>query len=146
MAKNKILYIIIVVLVLIIIGGGLLFFLDANDAQEETQTPIKETQIPTTEEKMVDCGKAEDPFCFMGRANRCLPVTAKMIGSDDKTEIDLTILGKENETCHFQRKINNVLDLNCYFPKGTNIMNVIDQSFGNDRGLKKVIDDSCSGW
>jgi len=137
---------VIIVLILIVIGGGLFFFLGNKGAQKETQTPIKETRMPATGEEMVDCGKAEDPSCFVGRANGCLPVMTKMTGSDGATEIELIILGKENETCHFQRKINNVLDFNCYFPKGTNIMNAIDQTFGNEKGLQKVVDDSCSGW
>jgi len=146
MTTNKTLYIIIIVLVLIVIGGGSFLFLGNKGTQKETQTPTKETQIPATEEKMVDCGKAEDPSCFIGRANSCLPVKAKMIGSDNKTEIELIVLGIENDKCHFQRKLNGTMDFNCYFPKGTNIMNAIDQTFGNDKGLQKVVDDSCSGW
>jgi hypothetical protein len=97
---------------------------------------------------MVDCGLAEDPMCFLGRLNGCLPVTTKMTGSDNKTAIEMTILGIENEKCHFQRKINNAVDLDCYFPKGTLSWDAIDQTFGNDRGLQKVVDDACvrPGW
>jgi hypothetical protein len=59
----------------------------------------------------------------------------------------MTILGVENEKCHFQRKINDVLDLNCFFPKGTMNSDTLDQTFGNDKGLQKVVDDACkSGW
>ena len=54
----------------------------------------------------------------------------------------MTILGVENEKCHFQRKINNVLSLDCYFPKGTLNMDTLDQTFGNDKGLQKVVDDA----
>jgi len=25
-------------------------------------------------------------------------------------------------------------------------MNAIDQTFGNDHGLQKVVDDACGGW
>jgi len=98
--------------------------------------------------QMVDCSKAADPGCFVNRMNQCLPVTAKMIGSDGSTEIDITILGVENETCHFQRKLNGVLNLDCYFPKGTMNTDTLDQTFGNDKGLQKVVDDACKpgGW
>jgi len=96
---------------------------------------------------MVDCGQTDDPMCFANRMNGCLPVTTKMIGSDGKTSIEITILGVENEKCHFQRKINDVLDMDCYFPKGTLSMNTLDQMFGNDKGLQQVVDDACQlGW
>ena len=150
MTNNKILYIVIVVLVLVIVGGGLFFLSGNKDAQKETgdgqQTTAVET--PKADEEMVDCGQAQDPGCFLNRMNQCLPVTAKMTGSDGNTSIDITILGVENEKCHFQRKLNNALDLDCYFPKGTLNMDTLDQTFGNDKGLQKVVDDACkpAGW
>ncbi len=149
MTSNKTLYIVIVVLVLVVIGGGLFVFLGKKGGQKETQTPATETQTPpAAKEEMVDCSKMSDPSCFLGRMNGCLPVTAKMTGSDGKTAIEITILGIENEKCHFQRKINNVLDLDCHFPKGTLNMDTLDQTFGNDKGLQKVVDDACKpvGW
>ena len=80
--------------------------------------------------------------------NGCLPVTTKMTGTDSTTTIDITILGIENDKCHFQRKINNVLNLDCYFPKGTLNMDTLGQTFGTDKGLQKVVDDACKpvGW
>ncbi len=70
-----------------------------------------------------------------------------MTGSDG-SNIQITILGIENETCHFQRKINDVLGLDCHFPRGTMNMDTLDQTFGNDKGLQKVVDDACKapGW
>ncbi|MFA4834126.1 MAG: hypothetical protein WC619_04765 [Patescibacteria group bacterium] len=150
MTNNKILYIVIAVLVLVIVGGGLFFLSNNKGAQKETgdgqQTTAVET--PKADEKIVDCSQAQDPGCFLNRMNQCLPVTTKMTGSDSNTSIDITVLGVENETCHFQRKINNALDLNCYFPKGTLNTDTLDQMFGNERGLQKVVDDACTppGW
>ena len=139
MANKKGSYIIIAILVLIVVGGGI-FVLSNRGAEEGTQAPVTETG-------MVDCGLAKDPTCFANRMNGCLPVTVKMMGSDNTTKIELTILGVEDEKCHFQRKINDVIDLNCFFPKGTMNWDVIDQTFGNDKGLQKVVDDNCkSGW
>jgi len=155
MANNKILYIVVIVLILVVIGGGLFFFLSNKGAQKETgasqqttSSPSTATQAPAADETMVDCGEAEDPGCFLNRMNGCLPVTTKGTGTDGKTTFEITILGVENEKCHFQRKINNVLDLDCYFPKGTLNGNTLDQTFGNDKGLQKVVDDACSrpGW
>lgn len=160
MTNNKILYIVIAVLVLVIIGGGLFLFLGDKGAQKETgagqQTTAAPTAAPTStstptstaEQAMVDCSGMKDPFCFVNRMNGCLPVTAKMTGTDSTTTIDITILGIENDKCHFQRKINNVLSLDCYFPKGTLNMDTLDQTFGNDKGLQKVVDDNCKsgGW
>ena len=120
------------------------------------QTPAKETAssneaaASVNETAMVDCGEIKDPNCFINRMNQCLPVTATMTGSDGSTKIELIILGVENGTCHFQRTVssNGALNLNCYFPKGTMNWDTIDQTFGNDKGLQKVVDDACkpAGW
>jgi hypothetical protein len=155
MTNNKISYIVIAVLVLAVIGGGLFFFLGNKGVQKETgadqqttASPSTAARMPVADETMIDCSKTSDPSCFLGRMNGCLPVTAKMTGSDGKTEIEITILGVENEKCHFQRKINNVLSLDCHFSKGTLNMDTLDQTFGNDKGLQKVVDDACKsiGW
>ena len=138
--KNKILYIIIVILVLIIIGGGLIFFSGNKDNEKESSADNQE---------MVDCGKLENPYCFFNRMNECLPVTAKLTGMGGE-DIEITILGVENEKCHFQRKVNGVINLNCYFPKGTLSWDTIDQTFGNDHGAEAqaVVDEACkpAGW
>jgi len=146
MTNNKILYIVIAVLVLAIIGGGLFFFLGKESVPEEKATePVAAAPV---QEEMVDCGQAQDPGCFLNRMNSCLPVTTKGTGSDGTTTFELTILGIENEKCHFQRKINDALNLDCYFPKGTLNSDTLDQTFGNDKGLQKVVDDACKpvGW
>jgi len=145
MTNKKGLYIAIVILVLIVIGGVILFLSNNKSNNESIK---EEAQAPATENEMVDCGAAQDPGCFLNRMNGCLPVTTKMTGTDGTTAIEITILGIENDKCHFQRKINNVLDLDCQFPKGTLNGNTLDQMFGNDKGLQKVVDDACSrpGW
>jgi len=125
---------------------------DINVATESPDKNKNQEVTTETNQEMVDCGTATDPGCFMNRMNGCLPVTTKMMGSDSKTAIEITILGVENETCHFQRKINNVVDLNCFFPRGTLNNDTLDQMFGNDKGLQKVVDDACkhptgnAGW
>jgi len=150
MANKKILYIIIAVLALVVIAGGISFFSNNQKSQEETDGNQPANVSPSTktqEETMVDCSQVDDPACFINRMNGCLPVTTKMMGSDEKTTIEITILGVENEKCHFQRKINDVLDMDCYFPKGTLSVNTLDQMFGNDKGLQQVVDDACQlGW
>jgi len=150
MTNKKSLYIIIGIIVLIVIGGGIFFLTNKGAEKGGEVVPSSSTsitsQVPASDMTMVDCGTAKDPSCFIGRANSCLPVKVKMVGSDNKTEIELIVLGIENDKCHFQRKLNGTLNLNCYFPKGTNMMNAIDQTFGNDHGLQKVVDDACAGW
>jgi len=54
---------------------------------------------------MVDCGMASDPECFLNRMNGCLPVTAKMMGSDGETEIEITIFGSRKRKVPFSEKI-----------------------------------------
>jgi len=132
--------IIYVIILVSVIAVG--FFLFNNKKGSITTTT---TTLPTNE--MVDCGMMEDPSCFMTRMNNCLPVTAKLTGTDN-TPIELIILGIENEKCHFQRKVNGTMDLNCLFPKGTMNWDTIDQTFGNDKGLQQVVDDNCTmgGW
>jgi hypothetical protein len=131
--KKGILIGVIVGVLLVLIAGFFILTNNGNSSQDENADP----------NQMVDCGMIQNPSCFSNRMTTCLPVTAKMMGSDGVTSIDMTILGYENETCHFQRKINNVLDLNCYFPKGNLTWDLIDQVFGNDRGLQNIVDDSC---
>ncbi|MCX6741050.1 MAG: hypothetical protein NTY61_01485, partial [Candidatus Parcubacteria bacterium] len=142
--NKKVLYVIIVILAVIIIGG-LFFFLGNKNAQKEvgngqktSASPSTAAQTPATDTTMVDCTGTKDPSCFLGRMSGCLPVTAKMTGTDNSA-IEITILGIENDTCHFQRKINGALNLDCFFPKGTLSWDTIDQTFGNDKGLQKVV-------
>jgi len=119
---------------------------DTNQAATTANQTVTTTPV-ADKTAMVDCGTGQDPFCFVNRMNECLPVTIKMMGGDNSTKIEMTILGVENEKCHFQRKINDALNLNCFFPKGTMNSDTLDQTFGNDRGLQKVVDDACkSGW
>jgi len=153
MANNKILSIVVVVLVFVIIGAGLFYFLGNKGTQKETNnnqqtnTPVVEQTPSVDKMAMVNCGTGTDPFCFLNRMNECLPVTIQMMGGDNTTKIEMTILGIEDGKCHFQRKINDVLNLNCFFPKGTMNQDTLDQTFGNDKGLQKVVDDACkSGW
>lgn len=145
MVNNKVLYGIIVALIIV---GGLVYFMGNKNIPNEVENgqPLA-TQPTVSDQTMVDCSKAQDPGCFINRMNGCLPVTTKMTGSD-KTAIDITVLGVENEKCHFQRKIDNVLNLDCYFAKGTLNMDTLDQTFGNDKGLQKVVDEACkqAGW
>jgi hypothetical protein len=93
--------------------------------------------------QMVDCGMMDNPSCFSNRMDSCLPVTGILTATDGITPIQLTVLGVENGTCHFQRKINNTMDMNCYFPNGNLSWDLIDQTFGNDKGLQNIVDDSC---
>jgi hypothetical protein len=151
MKNNKVLYIVLGVLVLVIVGGGLFFVLGNKNVQEEVGTDLQANippvadEIPVDKQAVVDCGMGEDPFCFLNRMNECLPTTVKMVGSDNTTNIELAILGIENNTCHFQRKIGNVLNLNCFFPKGTMNMNTLAQTFGEEKGLQSVVDAACQG-
>lgn len=132
----------IIVGIVLILGVGFLVLTNNENTSGGNDDPKNENP-----NEMINCGKMDNPSCFANRMNECLPVTGKMIATDGLTEIELTILGIENETCHFQRKINNVVDLNCYFPMGTINWDAIDQTFGNDKGLQKVVDDACkSGW
>jgi hypothetical protein len=132
----------VVVIFIIVVLAIVLFLLFSNRQTEKTD----ETLVSDTE--MVDCTGSNDQACFIRRMNSCLPVSIAMTGSDNTTSIRITILGVENEKCHFQRKINDVLDLDCYFAKGTLNTDTLDQTFGNDKGLQAVVDEACkqTGW
>ena len=147
--NKKTLYIVIGVLVLIIVVGGLFFLTNNKSGRQSTQSPAsnQQTQTPVADNTMVDCGELKNPQCFLNRMSGCLPVKARLTGNDGSS-IEMAILGVENEKCHFQRKINGELNLNCFFPKGTLNWETIDQTFGNDHGLQKVVDDACkpTGW
>jgi len=129
-----------VILILLMVG----FFALTNNKGDYSNEVNSQNEDNINE--MVDCGKMDNPSCFQTRMNECLPVTAKLTGTDG-SEIDITILGIEKDTCHFQRKVNGVINLNCYFPKGTMNWDTIDQTFGNEKGLQQIVDDACSsGW
>jgi len=135
--NNKVLYVVIGVLALIIIGGAV-FFMSNNEAGQKGIETVQQANG-----EMFDCGEASDPGCFMNRMGACSPVTVKMMSNDGKTAIRLSILGVENDKCHFQRKLDEVLNLDCYFPKGTLSWDAIDQTFGNEKGLQSVVDSAC---
>lgn len=132
------------VVVALVIVGGIILLLGNKGGQKETQAPVVENQTNADEQKMVDCGQITEPSCFFNRAEKCLPVTGKLTGTDG-SNIDITVLGKENGTCHFQRKVgnNNALNLDCHFPGESITLVIIDQTFGNDRGLQDLVNTSC---
>ena len=136
MKKRKgVLIWIILGIVFILIAG---FFILTNNNENNSQ------QGSNNSTQMVDCGKMESPTCFLSRMQNCLPVTTELTATDGITRIDLTILGIENDTCHFQRRVSGVTNLNCYFPNSTNLTwDLIDQTFGNDKGLQQIVDSSC---
>lgn len=145
--KNQVLVgFVLLSLVLVIGASGCSNQANQNTGSQNVSSPQVETANST---QMVDCGELKDPACFINRMNQCLPVTAKMVGTDGSS-IQLTILGVENETCHFQRTVsgNSALNLDCHFPKGTMNMDTIAQTFGQDKGLKSVVDAACKsvGW
>ncbi len=142
MKKGVIIGIVIIAVLLLLVVG---FFVLTNNKNSNNSNSGSQNESANSNQ-MMDCGKMNNPSCFSNRMSECLPVTAKLTGTDG-SDIDITILGIENNTCHFQRKVGGVVNLNCYFPKGTMNWDTIDQTFGNDKGLQKVVDDACkSGW
>ncbi len=131
--KKGVLIALIIAGVILVVIVGFLILTRGNNSQENTDP-----------NQMVDCGIMTNPSCLSNRMSSCLPVTGKMTATDGTTSIDLTILGTVNETCHFQRKINNILNMDCYFPSGALNWDLIDQTFGNDKGLQQIVDDSCT--
>ena len=118
------------------------FFIISNNSNNNQNNLLqKNTNVDLIQ--MMDCGKLQNPNCFSDRMINCLPVTAELTATDGSTRIDLTILGIENETCHFQRKVSGILNLECYFPLGKINWDLIDQTFGNDKGLQSTVDTSC---
>ncbi|HNU96803.1 MAG TPA: hypothetical protein PKL86_01015 [Candidatus Portnoybacteria bacterium] len=126
---------IIVIVAIIIVGVGILLLTSNKNTNMEKNLSDGTSQ-------MVDCGTIEDPMCFLERMGSCLPTTAKLTGTEGQ-DITITILGNENGKCHFQRKISNTVDMNCYFPNATITSEILDQVFGNDRGLQELVDTSC---
>ncbi len=134
MKKGVLITLIVVGVVLVLIVG---FFMFANNGNNSSEQGVDT-------DKMVDCGMMTNPSCFSNRMQNCLPVTTELTATDGTTKIDLTILGFVNETCHFQRKVSNVLNLDCYFPSGALNWDLVDQTFGNDKGLQSIVDSSCT--
>lgn len=131
--KRGVLIALIAGILLVLIGG---FFVLTNNDNNASEGGANTTQ-------MIDCGKLQNPSCFSTRMSTCLPVKAQLTGTDG-SNIEIIILGMENGTCHFQREINNVPNLNCYFPDANLTWDLIDQTFGNDKGLQSIVDNSCT--
>jgi hypothetical protein len=146
--RTNILLIVSFVLIILVV-----VFLILTNQNSKSNNPSTSNNLQTNNQQvnknineMVDCGKMENPNCFMIRMNECLPVKGTLTGTDG-SNIEISILGIENNTCHFQRRVNNILNLNCFFPKETMNWDTIDQTFGNDHGLQSIVDSSCnSGW
>ncbi|NMB66664.1 hypothetical protein GYA25_01230 [Candidatus Woesearchaeota archaeon] len=146
--RTNILLIVSFVLIILVV-----VFLILTNQNSKSNNPSTSNNLQTNNQQvnknineMVDCGKMENPNCFMIRMNECLPVKGVLTGTDG-SNIEISILGIENNTCHFQRRVNNILNLNCFFPKETMNWDTIDQTFGNDHGLQSIVDSSCnSGW
>jgi len=134
--------IVALIIVALIIVGGIILLIGNKGGQNEGQAPGTEEQTAADEEKMVDCGYITEPSCFFDRMATCLPVSATVTGANN-VKIEVIVLGKENGTCHFQRKLNDVLNLDCYFPGDGLTPDIIDQTFGNDKGLQDLVDTSC---
>ena len=132
MKKGVIIGIIVGVILILIVG----FFIFANKGEDTSNKDVANAYI------MVDCGLMENPGCFLNRMNECLPVTGRFMAEENR--VDMTILGVENNTCHFQRKINDVINMNCYFPEGTLNGDVLAQTLGEDKGLQSVVDSACN--
>lgn len=135
MKKGLIISVIVGVVVLLVLG----FFMLTNNKGTHTEETGNQNSL-----EMLDCGMMQNPSCFVNRMNGCLPVSAKLTGTDG-ANIEVIILGMENGTCHFQRKVNNVANLNCYF-SSENLnsgWNLIDQTFGNDKGLGQITENDC---
>jgi len=139
MTKNKIIYIIAIVLVLIIIGGGLFFFLGNIGAQKKVGVKQGETIVDCSKEDILSNAK-----CFSDRMFMCLPVTW-VTTTAARITVAVTILGLEDGKCNFERKINNIVDLNCYFSEEAykTGFNLIAQTLGMDRNLQNLIDTEC---
>ena len=127
------------ILVIFLILALTIFLVNGCGNQNNPNNPQEEVN---TSNQMVNCTDVDGPMCFLDRMSVCLPVTASMTGAGN-VSIEITVIGLENETCHFQRKINDIPSLNCFFPKGTFNSSVLDQTFGNDKGLQPFVDTYC---
>ncbi len=131
--KKGILIGIIAGVALILIAGFFVF----------TRGNSSNTLGETDSNQMIDCGKLDNPACFSNRMDSCLPVTAQLTATDG-SPIVLTIWGYENEKCHLQRKVNGIISFECYFPQETDLSwDLVDQTFGNEKGLQDIVDNSC---
>lgn len=126
----------IIVGVLIILGAGLFIFLNWGSSRPEQN--INDPNI------MVDCGQMKDSACFSERMEGCMPVTGQLVGPTEGSIIEISILGEEDGKCHFERKKDDILNVDCYFPKETMKWDIVEQLFGIEKGLKNLVDESCT--
>ncbi len=121
---------------LLILGAGIFIFLNLGSSPPE--------QNIDDPNQMVDCGKMQSSECFAERMKECMPVTGQLVGPTDESIIEITILGEEDGKCHFERKKDDVLNIDCYFSKENLSWAFVEQAFGIEKGLKSVVEESCT--
>jgi hypothetical protein len=114
----------------------------SNNLKEIQFLPDQGADYLLSTGQMIDCGVIENPTCFSQRFEKCLPVRLELITTDN-SRIELFVLGIEEEKCHLQRKVNSILNQECYFPNKNLNWDLIDQTLGNEKGLQDIVDSSC---
>lgn len=123
-------------LTLIILLIGMIFIIGCNKQTTQTSTPPQASQ--SQQSGPVKCN---DPPCLAPRFFSCIP--AELVMSSGNQSVKISVLGLENERCHFTMVFGNVTAADCYFKKEDLTEKVLNQMFGNQEGQDAIIAEAC---
>ncbi len=85
--------------------------------------------------------KCNDVPCLGRNFPSCTP--AELVMSSGGQSVKISILGFENERCHYTMAFGNITTADCHFKKENLNNQVLNQLFGNKEGQDAVIAEAC---
>lgn len=111
---------------------GLIFISGCNTPANNSNTGGQ-----TANEKVI----CKDLSCIGSNFPSCKP--SELIMNSGGQSVTISILGFENEKCHYTMAFGNVTSANCYFNKEDLTEKVLNQMFGNKEGQDAIIAQAC---
>jgi len=135
--KNKTTLLIIAAVV--IVAALAIYFFVFRKTNPSNYAPVGEATPTATNAGKVVCTTGP---CIAANFYSCTPAELIMTDPNSTTSITLSVLGTENEKCHYQMNAAGH-GLDCFFAKESLNENVLNQMFGNEVGQAKIVSDSC---
>lgn len=139
--KNKT-TLLIIIAVVIVAALAIYFFVfhknPSNYAPVAGATPTA-TASPTANAGKVVCTNGP---CIAANFYSCTPAELIMTDPNSSTSITISVLGTENDKCHYQMGVADH-GLDCLFAKENLNENLLNQMFGNEVGQAQIVTDSC---
>lgn len=84
--------------------------------------------------------RCENMRCFEEKLKMCAPAEIELGGSMNLT---MRIYGFENDRCHYEMHVGEKAGKKCFFAKDNLGGKILSQLFGENEGLKDLVDQNC---